>query len=151
MPNTKKPNTEKPSNSGPERSAKMNDFVEFSHPSVQLAFQRLGRLLQIKGVKLDQIETVVLKGQYKANQSISIEQLQQIVQKLLALTPEESLILARFLVEEKDEEDSSMTKIQLDMKRHVNSQYIPVRLMTNFTSYPQIYSDSDEKAIKQKF
>jgi len=40
-------------------------FVELKSPSVQLGLERLGRLLQIKGMQLDQVEKVVLQGQYK--------------------------------------------------------------------------------------
>jgi hypothetical protein len=40
----------------------LKKFVEQSDPAVQLGMERLGRLLQVKGVPLDQVEQVVLQG-----------------------------------------------------------------------------------------
>ena len=50
-------------------------LVELSHPAVQLGFERLGRLLQLKRKPLDSIEDEILEGKYRANESIKIVQL----------------------------------------------------------------------------
>lgn len=69
----------------------------------------------------------------------------------MGLEDAEALTFARFLVEEKDEEEPDNSTIELDLKRKVNSQYIPVRLMTNFTKYPTLYGEKEEKLMLQKF
>ena len=51
----------------PKGSIKELKFVELEDPSVQLGFERLGRLLQIKNKKLDDIEELILGGRYKLN------------------------------------------------------------------------------------
>ena len=52
---------------GPRGSIKVLRFVEIDHPAVKLGFKRLGRLLQIKRLQLDQIEGVLLEGKFKAD------------------------------------------------------------------------------------
>jgi len=58
---------------------------------------------------------------------------------------------ARFLVEEKDEDHPEIITILFDQNRQVNSQYIPVRLMTQFKAMPEIFTDLDEAAVVAKF
>ena len=59
--------------------------------------------------------------------------------------------MARFLVEEKDEDEPDVTTIELKLSRKINSQYIPVRLMSNFTKYPALYTSADEQKAIRKF
>ena len=65
------------------------------------------------------------------------------------MAKEESLTFSRFIIEEKDEENPSTT-IEFNKKRSVNSQYVPIRLMTNFSKMPTLYSDKQEKEVKDK-
>ena len=67
------------------------------------------------------------------------------------MTPEQAVEFARFLVEEKDEDHPEILTIMFDQNRQVNSQYIPVRLMTQFTALPAIYTDKDEAEAVSKF
>jgi hypothetical protein len=50
----------------------MMKFVELSNKSVQLGFERLSRLLQIKRLPLDKIEEQILGKKFKSDQSIKI-------------------------------------------------------------------------------
>ena len=54
-------------------------------------------------------------------------------------------------LEEKDEETPEITTIQFKETRQINSQYIPVRLMTQFKEYPAVYNDKDEDTAKANF
>ena len=79
-------------------------------------------------------------------------QLQSILEAKLALTSQQALDFARFLVEEKaDDDDSAEETIEYDPKRKINSQYIPVRLMTQFQELPMVYSPQQEAAAKAQF
>ena len=40
-------------------------FIEEDDPSVRIGMERLGRLLQIKGCKLDQLDKVLLEDKFK--------------------------------------------------------------------------------------
>lgn len=51
----------------PKGSIKELKFVELDNPAVQLGFERLGRLLQIKNKTLDSIEEVILADKFKVN------------------------------------------------------------------------------------
>jgi hypothetical protein len=55
------------------------------------------------------------------------------------------------LIEEQEEDQTSKKDqlISFDYNRQVNSLYIPTRLMTLFTSYPNIFSDLDEQIALQ--
>lgn len=106
---------------GPRGSIKVLRFIEIDHPSVQLGFKRLGRLLQICRLQLDQIESVLLEGKFKAHQSISITQLQDILEAKLALARQQAMEMARFLIEERDDDDSEVGTIEFDPKRKINS------------------------------
>ena len=74
-------------------------------------------------------------------------QLQAIFYEILGLSVEQALDFARFLIEEKDEEQPNKTTIEFDPKRQVNSQYIPIRLMTSFRKYPTLFTEAKEKEI----
>lgn len=89
----------------------MVPFVELNDYSVQKGFERLGRLLQIKRIPLDQIEIEIIQGNYRANQSIQIIELVDIFQKKLGLIRDEAICFARFIVEEKDEEGPVDAKV----------------------------------------
>ena len=93
----------------------------------------------------------MLQGKYNASQSIKIVELAQIVEERLGLDHSDSVDLARFLIEEKDEERPEILEIEFDPNRKVNSQYIPIRIMTNFTKYPAVYSDAQEAEVQDKF
>jgi hypothetical protein len=62
----------------------------------------------------------------------------------------QSLDFARFLIEERDEEDRTQTMIEFDPNRRVNSQYIPIRLQTRFKRYPTVFTEQQEKAVLNK-
>jgi len=72
-------------------------------------------------------------------------QLQAILCKILGLSVEQALDFARFLIEEKDEAQPNQTTIEFNPKRQVNSQYIPIRLMTSFKKYPTLFTEAKEK------
>ena len=114
-------------------------FVEFKQ--VEKGFERLGRLLQLKRKPLDSIEQEILGKRFKPNESVKISQLQVIFIEKLGLSQSEAQDFARFIIEEKDEEQPDMTSITFNPSRQVNSQYIPVRLMSNFKKYPAVYTD----------
>ena len=68
---------------------------------------------------------------------------------MLGMESKDALVFARFLVEEDEEADdmSSDTRrkrpsptIPFDPNRQVNSQYVPVRLMTNFSKLPTLFT-----------
>lgn len=126
-------------------------FVEFEDPAVQLGFERLGRVLQFLKKPLDQMESVVLEGKYRQDESIKTIEVQLILQKKLALEPGVAFQFARFLVEEQDEEGPGAETIVLDPNRQINSQYIPIRLMTFFNYYPAPYSEEETEASKKNF
>ena len=68
----------------------------------------------------------------------------------LALEYLPALMFARFLIEEKDEDDER-GMIELDMNRQINSQYIPIRLMTFFNYYPAQYTIEETQQTIQTF
>ncbi len=70
---------------------------------------------------------------------------------LLPMSEQECLTFTRFLIEEQEEDQTSKKDqlISFDYNRQVNSLYIPTRLMTLFTSYPNIFSDLDEQIALQ--
>lgn len=79
---------------------------------------------------------------------------------MLAMKSSDALVFARFLVEEDEEADdiSSDTRrkrppptIAFDPNRQVNSQYVPVRLMTNFSKLPTLFTHEQEQAACIKF
>ena len=79
---------------------------------------------------------------------------------MLGMNSSDSLVFARFLVEEDEEADglSSDTRrkrppptIAFDPNRQVNSQYVPVRLMANFTKLPTLFTHEQEMAACIKF
>lgn len=107
-------------------------------------------MLQIRCIALAQVDQVVLDGQFKPQQSIRISQLQSILQNLLGMDKSQSLDFARFLIEERDEDDQTQTTIEFDPNRRVNSQYIPIRLQTRFRTYPAVFTEEQEKAVVEK-
>jgi hypothetical protein len=64
---------------------------------------------------------------------------------------QEAIDFARFLIEEKDEDLPNITTIEYDPNRQVNSQYIPVRLMTRFIECPASFELKVEELCKVKF
>ena len=129
----------------------MVPYVRLKDHQVQKGFERLGRLLQIKRIPLDQIENEIIQGNFRANQSIQIIELVDIFQKKLGLIRDDAICFARFIVEEKDEESPKDTKVELNLNRKVNSLYVPIRLMTNFETNPTLYTDAQEKDTLLKF
>lgn len=99
---------------------------------------------------LDCIEKIILENKFEANQSIKIGTLNEILKRKLNLSNQLGVDFARFLIEEQDEENPQES-IQFDLNRCVNSQYIPVRLMTNFKKYPAVYTNKQEFEAKLKF
>ena len=65
----------------------------------------------------------------------------KIFEQKLQLTQDESILFARFIVEEKDEEQPEITSLEVDLTKKVNSLYVPIRLITNFQVNPVIYTD----------
>lgn len=108
-------------------------------------------MLQIKRLALDQIEQVVLEDKFTTNQSVKIKELKQIWKEKINMEDSQALEFARFLIEEKDEDLPEVTTIELELNRQINSQYIPVRLMSMFTIYPTVYKEQDDQATKESF
>jgi hypothetical protein len=97
------------------------------------------------------MEAVVLEGKFRQDQSIKIVQLSQILQAKLAMETEQALEFARFLIEQKDEDAPSSETIVFDLDRQINSQYVPIRLMTFFDYYPAPYTEEETQQSKEKF
>ena len=92
-----------------------------------------------------------MEGKYRANQSISIIDLAEIFEKKLRLVRDDAICLARFIVEERDEEMPHIKTVELNLNKKVNSLYVPIRLMTNFKKNPTIFTDAQEKNMLHKF
>ena len=87
------------------------------------------------------MEDVVFgQGKYAPNQSIIISELQQIIINKLGMEFLDAQNFARFLIEEKDEDQPEIDTIVFDKKRSINSQYIPIRLMTSFKHMPALFT-----------
>ena len=120
----------------------MVKYVQINDPAVQLGFQRILRLLEIKRYHLDQVDKILLQGKFDASQSIKISQLAEIFQNVLALTQDQGIAFARFLIEENDEDEPEIVETSYDLQRQINSQYIPIRIMTLMGKTPAIYTDA---------
>ena len=68
---------------------------------------------------------------------------------MLGMPAKDALVFARFLIEEDEEADevSSHARrrrpaptIEFDPNRQINSQYVPVRIMTNYAKLPVLFS-----------
>ena len=90
-------------------------FVEFKQ--VEKGFERLGRLLQLKRKPLDSIEQEILGNRFKPNESVKISELQAIFIEKLGLSQSEAQDFARFIIEEKDEEQPGITSISFNPSR----------------------------------
>jgi len=111
-------------------------YVERNDPGVETGFSRLGRLLQLKRLPLDAIQKELFEDQVSKSHAISIVHLSNLLKVRLELTNAEAVRFARFLIEEKDEENPKVDTIAFNPELKVNMQYIPIRLMTHFKTYP---------------
>ena len=84
---------------------------------MEKGFERLGRLLQLKRKPLDSIEQEILGNRFKPNESVKISELQAIFIEKLGLSQSEAQDFARFIIEEKDEEQPGITSISFNPSR----------------------------------
>ena len=90
---------------------------------MQLGLERLALMLQMRRVKLNELETVFFqKDQFKFSQNIRIPQLQKIFFDLLGLNENEALDFARFVLEERDSDDNEtqLNTIEYDPNKKIN-------------------------------
>jgi hypothetical protein len=77
--------TEGPQSDARNETIRMVKFVEANDPAVKLGLERIGRLMQILRLPLDQVETALIQGKMRPNQSIKIIELAKIFQDRLGL------------------------------------------------------------------
>ena len=127
-------------------------FVERDDPSVQCALERIARLQQIKRINNDKLDLELFGDKFNANKPIKLFDLAKVFQRKCNLTELQSIKFARYLIEEKTEEQEmeGSNQVTFDPHKTIDLQTVSVRLMTN-SLYPVIFQDSHETQAKEKF